>query len=329
MKIPAEFAPQSWEMPPSARVLEDSASVVARNFSGRTLKWIVALVESTQFASPVVWTRPLDLNFDAGFVAFQCCHRQLMPKLHHIDSALGETLTNLWQSNQLARYFFFNEKGDLRKNGESMQDSLLVAPNGVAAWTGKEIQKISNAIAFDWGAQLTNKEFLQLPMLELWKRMQNDTSSELSSARQFANMDDEERHQLVWGNSCISQEKMEMLLKVLITGQHFWVENPEIMNVSVDVYTGQDVEMEISVEQGIHYEALKFTDELLKESQLLANRFRPPSDFDVEVERNSYRGIWISARAVNFEFEISRPTSHEQLEAKLRWREWKAQHEKL
>ncbi len=34
MKIPAEFLPKSWEMPPSARVIEDCASVVARDFDG-------------------------------------------------------------------------------------------------------------------------------------------------------------------------------------------------------------------------------------------------------------------------------------------------------
>ena len=32
MKIPAEFAPKSWEMPPGFVVLEESASVVTREF---------------------------------------------------------------------------------------------------------------------------------------------------------------------------------------------------------------------------------------------------------------------------------------------------------
>ncbi len=45
MKIPAEFAPQSWEMPPGFVVLEASASVVAREFDGEKLNWLVALVQ--------------------------------------------------------------------------------------------------------------------------------------------------------------------------------------------------------------------------------------------------------------------------------------------
>ena len=45
MKIPAEFAPQSWEMPPGFRVLEESASVVSREFDGEKLDWLVALVQ--------------------------------------------------------------------------------------------------------------------------------------------------------------------------------------------------------------------------------------------------------------------------------------------
>ena len=44
MKIPAEFAPQSWEMPPGFRVLEESASVVTPSFDGEKLDWLVALV---------------------------------------------------------------------------------------------------------------------------------------------------------------------------------------------------------------------------------------------------------------------------------------------
>ena len=43
MTIPAEFAPQSWEMPPGFRVLEESASVVTREFDGEKLDWLVAL----------------------------------------------------------------------------------------------------------------------------------------------------------------------------------------------------------------------------------------------------------------------------------------------
>ena len=37
MKIPAAFAPKSWEMPPGFRVLEESASVVTREFDGEKL----------------------------------------------------------------------------------------------------------------------------------------------------------------------------------------------------------------------------------------------------------------------------------------------------
>ena len=48
MKIPAEFAPQSWEMPPGFVVLEESASVVTREFDGEKLDWLVALVEIPQ-----------------------------------------------------------------------------------------------------------------------------------------------------------------------------------------------------------------------------------------------------------------------------------------
>lgn len=45
MKIPAEFQPKSWEMPPGARVIEESASIVARDFDGETLDWLIALVD--------------------------------------------------------------------------------------------------------------------------------------------------------------------------------------------------------------------------------------------------------------------------------------------
>lgn len=326
MKIPAEFGPKSWEMPPSARVIEESASVVARNFTGRTLKWIVALVKVPQFAYPIVWTRPLDLNFDAGFVGFDYATRQWIPVCRHPeDLAAGAMLMNLWQNNQFARYFFCNESGDLRREGEPSQNSLLVAPLGSAAWAGRETH-IANPIVFDWGTPMTNSEFLQISSLELWKRMQNDTSSELLGARQFANMDDEERHQSIWGSSCISEEKTELLLRTLITGQNFWMENPEVTSVSVDIYTGQE-EIEISIEQGANYELMKITDELFEDAQLLANHFRPPSK--PKIETNSYRGIWISGRSRDLQLDVSRPTAHEQLEAQLRWREWIENHEKI
>ena len=40
MKIPAEFAPQSWEMPPGFVVLEALASVVTREFDCRLNLWV-------------------------------------------------------------------------------------------------------------------------------------------------------------------------------------------------------------------------------------------------------------------------------------------------
>ena len=44
MTIPAQYLPRSWEMPLGARVLDESASVVAREFDGQTLDWLVALI---------------------------------------------------------------------------------------------------------------------------------------------------------------------------------------------------------------------------------------------------------------------------------------------
>ena len=48
MPFPAAFAPQSWEMPPGARLEKsESASVVMREFDGEKLDWLLALMKPT------------------------------------------------------------------------------------------------------------------------------------------------------------------------------------------------------------------------------------------------------------------------------------------
>ena len=331
MKIPAAFAPKSWEMPPGFRVLEDSASVVVRNFSGRTRRWTVAPVEISKLIRPILWMRPLDSNFDAGFVAFDCSYRQLTPSSSLSESSnLGATLTQLWQENRFARYFFCNERGNLRQESEAAQASLLIASNGLAAWNRAEVENFSDAIVFDWSSPLTNSEFLNLPAFELWKKVEDlleEPNSKALFARNFAQMNENERYNTIFNGSCLSENEFKLLLRCLLLSQDFWTETNKELEVIVDTAKGGDIELDFIL--NFAYEQVELSDELAQNIRLLLSHHCRAQIPEEEIQGHSCVDIWLSGKPTVIEEVVRRPTAHEQLEAALRWRQWKANHEKL
>ena len=220
MKIPAEFAPRSWEMPPGFVVLEESASVVTREFDGEKLDWLVALVQIPHSEYSVLWARPLDERFDAGFVISQPkSHMVTALKVdhkHNLARTLSFVLENERDVGSLARQFFLNENGSLRRESEVAKETIAIASDGVAAWNPSAINgQCPNAIGFEWGEPMSSREFLCLPSIKLWDAFLpqlNDVNSDASFARRFASMKEENRRTLIFGELKGIEEKIHSLL---------------------------------------------------------------------------------------------------------------------
>ena len=327
MKIPAEFAPQSWEMPPGFRVLEESASVVTREFDGEKLDWLIVSVKVPTHSEPILWMRPLDTRFDAGFVICDFVHYNVDTRnADELSADFSELLPLFWEQNRLSRMIFFNDKGELRGPNEKQRETIIITPNGLAAWGMSVINKQEHRAAkFEWNAPLENIEFLRLSSLEVWKRIQNllsDSSSEAQFARQFIFMNEVERLNALFAKSIGADQEIKSLMLDLLISQEIWDQVPE--GEELELYSQPESHTGLwlkNIDEGF-----PMPESLKADLELMWNQFRVINKEFLSHECSQY---WYEYDAPKFIVSSSRPTMHEQLEAQLRWREWKAKHEKL
>ena len=332
MKIPDKFVPRSWEMPPGFRVLEESASVVTREFDGEKLDWLVALVETPPLTQPFLWMRPLDSYFDAGFCIAATNRWDLgIQKMGLMRStepfALRNSLTTVWKSNQMARRIVFNRRGQLRRENERAYEYLLFGADGLAAWFVNPNIKLYDEIEpipFVWNLPMTNVEFLRLPALEIWAKLREllaDSQGETAFARRFARMNHKRRESEIFEKRHGTEQETEALLRTRLQRDGIWAEMPMDSNLplKLDIYWGKCYWT---------IPGCKLSEppqELVEDFRRVLRWFRP-----IKTEIINLLCVWQWVRSVErFEFQMFPPTAHEQLEASVLWREWKANHEKI
>ena len=329
MKIPAEFAPQSWEMPPGFRVLEESASVVTREFDGETLDWLVALFKIPANELHNVWIRPLDARFDTGFIAFEppFYHpSSVNPKIRHLASR--SALSNIWKNKHFGRRLCLNEEGMLRSDGEALGKSVLFARDGKGVWEpSSSDDTASQRIGlFKWSEPLTEAEFYGLSSYKLWKRLRESPSESISDAcfaRKFVSLEQQERQELVFGKSALPMSEFETLLRVVALQEGL-----------DEIPVGATLLVDSSKRFGNHFywddggsdELSIGSKEFQRDVALLRAHFFPIVE---ELVKHLCVHEWVELYGPASHIRIPYPTAHEQLEAALRWREWKANHEKL
>ena len=321
------FAPQSWEMPPGARVLEESASVVAREFDGERLNWKVALVQIPNDSGAYMWVRPLDERFDSGFMPFG-------PTLHHIErvparlgSAVLRKMFEDASDSHLARYIVLNENGEMRLENDVASDGLLVAPNGLAAWDSSLIDSNHcHALTFEWNDPMSSTDFIRLSTAQVWQRLQpllRNLESPVNVARRFALMSSQERQKFALEEARISASEAKKLLQLLLVSQELWSELPQ----------GSVLKLRTTEIENTFWFELNSVDERVQVSAAMEadlntfwNWFQP---LKPELLNQFNLRDWMGFDLPRFHIEVSQPSSHEQLEAALRWRQWKENHEKF
>ena len=323
MKIPAEFAPKSWKMPPGAHIIEDSASIVAREFDGEKLDWLVALVQIPTLEKPILWMRPMDTRFDAGFVTYESfVHLPLSIHARIEPFALRASLLNVWKRSRLARLFCLNENMLLRSGDEAAYDSVLVANDGIGSWSAltkldtlaKHQDRSSNL--FEWQTPLTNVEMLRLPALKLWEHLQTllaDSNSDIVFARGFSQLEERERYMQVFGPEHGDKKEVTNLLRTLLLAQDIWEQIPEEAHARLTSYSLGN--MQLFWDDGSWDEPVIEHSTLAEDVENLRKWF-----FPIKQDAAEHLCVkqWLQYFSPTLEAISDRPTTHEQLEAKLR-----------
>ena len=326
MKIPAEFAPKPWEMPPGFRVLEESASVVTREFDGEKLDWLVALVEIPTLEHPIVWIRPLDSKFDSGFVVLNSLKEipVVITRQYALNAPLALVATML-RKKRIGRQFYFNEQNQLCGENQVPKGALVVATNGFCSWFSEiATDNWKDAVPFYYGMSATSHEFLHLSGLEIWKEIGNPKNGTIDFARQFSFMDENERRQQMFHCERGTMEEIEEVFRNLLLSQFFWNEIPDGVGVQFYASAGKRGSSASWFDASLNRKEFQLS--LNSEAFEIWQWFRPINeDFAKKAEHLS----WFKNNIPKIGLSVSPPTAHEQLEAALRWREWKAKHEKL
>ena len=321
MKIPAAFAPKSWEMPPGFVVLEESASVVTREFDGEKLDWLVALVEIPTLEHPIVWIRPLDVRFDAGFVVLGIATKSPFIITRNCPSNAPDTLlTMMCLHHRVGRVLFFNADGDLRKHGEESSGAVVFSSDGMASWLVDGMADNNKTpVPFRWNKVLMMEQFFHLSANEIWNRLQellHKPNRKISFARQFALADENTRQELVFEAVPLEQKKFDKLLRSLFHSQDFWDELKEY-EVEVELYVpnGKMPEIEFYIEGDISQPP----DGLNEKVVSLWRHIQPVRKAIIK-----YPSIanWLHEKSESSNASFIRPTMHEKLEAQLHWRDW-------
>ena len=315
------FAPQSWEMPPGARVLEESASVVAREFDGERLNWKVALVQVPSFTEPVFWMRLCDARDDAGFIVYEATYVYEAPFSPELNL---KALNWVFEKANYQRQFILNAQGELRQEGEEAYEGLLVDSIGGGSWSLGAIRpEPHDKSGFTWDSMMTPAQFRRLPALEVWRRVQEamvNANSDGAFARRFALMNEIERHALIYKDTSISKQEFESALRAFVIAQDLWEQESYDEEILFALFSDGAIYLGIGDEESPIPTQLEASVEALRQSYLPVNE---------EVEHFSCVKDWLDNRAELAELVISPPTAHEQLEAALRWRQWKENHEKI
>jgi len=311
------FAPQPWEMPPHYAVLQGSIVRRQHRLGRQECEWETALIRIPACRRPILRLRPLAQENDAGFVAFYKQHYQT--KHFEADTApdvLRNALANVLDLGLFARHFFLNEHGELRQEGEVAREAVLVAPDGVAAWSMAAIvQEVRDAALFPWRAAMKPSDFARLPAQDVWRQLKQrlaDPDGEAAFARQFAQWDDATRRARIQQPARGDITQIKLLLRDLLIASPVW-EQTEGSGVGVTVYPSGVAEF---YEDGENGDCLETPRSFLEGVTRIWRHFEP---YDPRV--GAFKCVRQFSSTLLF-LHSHRPSAHERLEAHFRFRTW-------
>ena len=313
-------------MPPGFVVLEESASVVSREFDGEKLDWLVALIQIPSLEHPIVWIRPLDVRFDAGFVVLNTSRQiPVVITRQYALEAPDALLATMCQHKRLGRQFFYDEQKNLCGKNQVPKGAFVVAANGFCSWFANTVgNDVNDAVSFNYGVEATSDEFLHLSALDIWKEISNNQDEKIEFARQFSFMDEKERRKQMFDCEHGTIEGIEEVFRTLLMSQSFWNEIPNA--VCVQLHSSADKQRLTLSWFDSAFEDKEISHSLESDVAKIWNWSRPINE---DFSKKAAHMRWFKANIPKIGLVVERPTAHEQLEAQLRWREWKAKHEKF
>ena len=217
------------------------------------------------------------------------------------------------------RQFILNAQGELRRKGEDARESLLIDCVGNGSWSLGAIRaQRHDSSRFSWDALMTPAAFRKLSARDVWRiigELLADPQSDAAFARRFALMGEEERHALIFREIPIARQEFETTLRAFAIAQDLWEQESYDGEVCFDLYKDGRIYL------GLFDEAAPVSAQLKRGVEALRQSFMP---INQEVANFSCVKEWLHDYNKDANFVIARPSAHERLEAKLRWRDWLA-----
>ncbi|RYX86853.1 hypothetical protein EON83_01330 [bacterium] len=221
------------------------------------------------------------------------------------------------------RVFFLNEAGQLRGRGEIAHSLVSICHDGEGSWIlpdGWARQRAAFQLFSDEGVGA----FIERSAFDIWGQLQgalDDPSAPASFAWQWSLLDDEEKTDRFWNwprdsREAQSAEFQDWLLCALLCEDSLWEQGNEWT-----IFVSEpDNSWVFGFDKHDHCEA---PPQLGAAVERLWNHFAP---FNGEYWGQRCVMRWMPSLMRQFQAYALQPSQHERMEAKLRWRNWLAEH---
>ena len=307
------LTPQDWEMTPRYRLLDSAPCALS---CGGANRWQLHLVKLPSWDYSFLWMRPLDVESDAGFVAFdKALNREWIfgrETLH----GLAPQIAAVADKHLLARRFVLNTRGELRAGNQRAHEILIVTRDGIARWSNHDN---SENTPFRWrppSESLSGARFVALSAARVWSELQGllaDPDGEAAFARGFARLNSQQRDARIQRPRHGTLDELNRVLHQLLLATAPWesVGDDELF-VS---FTRRDDARLWKIGRN-NPDEMDVPAAMREGVQRLWDRFEPFALIDANyLCAQSTDTPSIFARA-------HRPSAHERLEAQLQLRDW-------
>ncbi|BCM92767.1 hypothetical protein IAD21_04649 [Abditibacteriota bacterium] len=333
-KIPA------WQWPVDD-VSDVESALFSRSWDGKPAQWEALAFPRLGETITYVWLRPdwrdgLFCICDAAGNSAQI--RQFQAVEEWQLRTMGADALN---KARIGRLYFLGPLGRLREQGEVATTSVIIRADGHGVW---ERWSEDNDVGSDWRQDRTPfclfhdagmNDFLRRPALDVWRLLEralSEPNSDASFARGWMSQTEEQREDLVWNWPRTEREARraefeDRLLWALLAQTELWQKNQKWQCC----VSGAS---KIRLQDGEENKPREVPPSLSEAIGVLWNQLAP---FNGEVLSHQCarrwkreKGEWGSDFPENWDqffAEAREPSSHEQLEAMLRWREWEAEHD--